>query len=126
MAWDCGKPTDRHDLVAIVVIEKENSQYVGAYDAKIEKVIYRYGEEDESFAESPLSKIVDGSRIVVLESKLEEKRVDDSMRRFRVIRTDSCMKTYKVGDRIRLFSREVHPNIFRSSSGWTKVLDEKP
>ena len=123
MAWECGKLTDHHDLVAEVKIEKENSKYVAAFDAKVEKIIYRHGEEDDSFSESHLSNLKIGSSIIVLESKLDKKQREDGRKLFKAIRTDSCMKAYEVGQRIRLFSKIVEPNIFRSSSNWTKRIE---
>jgi len=121
---------ETHDFVAIVKIENRNHDYESSFNAKIERVIYRYGEGQENFKESKLFEIQAEKTFVLVESEIVKRKISDDFSsrrqttRVESIRTHSCQKKYKVGSRVRLFAKEVGPNIYKSSSSWTKVLNE--
>lgn len=121
IAWQCGGLSDHHDLVAVVSIESEHASYQNAYNAKINRLIFRFGEKSQGFENSSLNELEVGTVITLLESK---PNVREEGHKVTVIKYDSCMQKYELGSSVRLFAKEIEKGVFRSSSRWTRVLDD--
>jgi len=109
-----------YDLVAIVKVDSKSDEYEGAYNITIERVIFRYGEENEKKDKS--TKVKTGDKLILVENKIRKiEKLDKDQpktKKIQSIRQDGCnfTRVYSVGTRLRLFSVEIEPGFYKNNA----------